>query len=175
MTLNRQYYDHTSKSYIDLIRDNRVIVNNFDKLVHDSIVCGSYSELAHIYALSASIGKPIRSYFQPQMYSEYLSEPFTRKVVGRKLKQDYESVATVMWTQMHAPRTLRDFNPKTVRVKSKENHSPSQTPRRRGSRQNQTSANRTNVRKALRLALSSPSEVIAILKGLRKKNNTRTK
>ena len=35
-----------------------------------------------------------------------------------------------------------------------------------------TSANRTNVRKALILALSSPSEVIAMLKGLK---NTRTK
>ena len=45
-------------------------------------------------------------------------------------------------------------------------------PRRRGNRQNQTSTNRTNVRKALRLALSSPSEVIAMLKELK---NTRTK
>ena len=35
-----------------------------------------------------------------------------------------------------------------------------------------TSENRTNVRKAPRLALSYPSEVIAILKGLK---NTRTK
>ena len=34
-----------------------------------------------------------------------------------------------------------------------------------------TSANRTNVRKALRLALSSPSEVIAMLKGLKKHKN----
>ena len=47
------------------------------------------------------------------------------------------------------------------------NRSPSQTPRGRGNRQIQTSTNRTNVRKALRLALSSPSEVIAILKGLK--------
>ena len=36
----------------------------------------------------------------------------------------------------------------------------------------ETSTNQTNVRKALRLALSSPSEVIAMLKGLK---NTRTK
>ena len=43
--------------------------------------------------------------------------------------------------------------------------SPSQTPRRR---QNQTRANQTNVRKALRLAPSSQSEVIAMLKGLKK-------
>ena len=39
------------------------------------------------------------------------------------------------------------------------NRSPSQTPRGRENRQIQTSTNRTNVRKALRLALSSPSEV----------------
>ena len=55
------------------------------------------------------------------------------------------------------------------------NRSPSQTPRGRGNRQNQTSAHRTNVRKAPRLALSSPSEVIAMQKGLKtqEQNNTR--
>ena len=65
---------------------------------------------------------------------------------------------------------------KKVREKSRSatitNRSPSQTPRGRGNRQIQTSTNRTNVRKALRLALSPPNEVIAILKGLK---NTRTK
>ena len=43
--------------------------------------------------------------------------------------------------------------------------------RGRGNRQIQTSANQTNARKALRLALSSPSEVIAMLKGLKKYSN----
>ena len=52
------------------------------------------------------------------------------------------------------------------------NRSPYKTPRGRESRQIQTSTNRTNVQKALRFALSSPSEVIAMLKGLK---NTRTK
>ena len=47
-----------------------------------------------------------------------------------------------------------------------------QTPIGKGNRQNQTSANRTNARKAPKLALSSQSEVIAMLKGLK---NTRTK
>ena len=65
---------------------------------------------------------------------------------------------------------------KKVREKSREchnqNRSPSQTPRGRGNQQIQPSTNRTNVRKALRLALSSPNEVIAMLKGLK---NTRTK
>ena len=56
------------------------------------------------------------------------------------------------------------------------NKSPSQTPRGRGNRQIQTSTNQTNVRNALRLALSSPSEAIAMLKGLKKtqeQNDTR--
>ena len=50
------------------------------------------------------------------------------------------------------------------------NRSPSQTPRGRENRQIQTSTNRTNVRKVLILALSSPSEVIAMLKGLKNKS-----
>ena len=63
---------------------------------------------------------------------------------------------------------------KKVREKSREchNHKPSKTPRGRGNRQIQTSTNQTNVRKALRLALSPPSEVIAMLNGLK---NTRWK
>ena len=51
-------------------------------------------------------------------------------------------------------------------------YSPSQTPRGRENRQNQTTANRTNVRKALILTLSFPSEVNAMLKRLK---NTSTK
>ena len=37
----------------------------------------------------------------------------------------------------------------------------------------QTNANRTNARKAQRLALSFPSEVIAVLKGPKEKTRTR--
>ena len=94
-----------------MICDNRVIVSDYEKLVQDAIALGSYAELAHIYALSASVGKPVRSYFPPQMFSDFLSEPFTRKVVGRNVRPEGESVATLMWTQMHVPRSMRDFNP----------------------------------------------------------------
>ena len=51
------------------------------------------------------------------------------------------------------------------------NRSPFQTPRGRGNRQIQTSTNRSNIPKALRLAPSFPSEVIAMLKGLKKHKN----
>ena len=62
---------------------------------------------------------------------------------------------------------------KKVREKFREchNHKPQPFPDPKRKRK-PTSTNRTNVRKALRLTLSSPSKVIAILKGLK---NTRTK
>ena len=68
---------------------------------------------------------------------------------------------------------IRPFACKACKRKGKrkvQGVSQSQTARGRGNRQIQTSTNRTNVRKALRLALSSQSEVIAILKGLKNKN-----
>ena len=86
-------------------------MSNCDKLVRDSVILRSYSELAHIYAVSAAIDKPLRSYFPPQINSEVLAEPFSRKVVGRKVMLSEQSVATVMWTQMHVPHSLRDFSP----------------------------------------------------------------
>ena len=59
-----------------------------------------------------------------------------------------------------------NFQKKKVREKSRKcnNHN----------RQIQTSTNRTNVRKALRLALSCPSEVIAIAKRTEKHKNKMT-
>ena len=76
----------------------------------------------------------------------------------------------------HCYLSFKLFNSAHTSKKSRECHNhkpqPFPDPRRKRYRQIQTSTNRTNVRKALRLALSSPSEVIVILKGL---NNTRTK
>ena len=71
--------------------------------------------------------------------------------------------------------TRTEYTQNKVRDKSRECHNHKQQRRGRGNRQNQTSANRTNVQKALRLAISSTSEVIAMLKGLKiqEQNNTR--
>ena len=66
---------------------------------------------------------------------------------------------------------------KRVREKSREchNHKPQPIPdtkwKRKQTKPNKRKSN--HVRKALRLALSSPSEVIAMLKGLKKKNKNK--
>ena len=66
-------------------------------------------------------------------------------------------------------KKMQEKSPGSATITSR---SPSQTQRGRGNRQNKTSANQTNVRKSLNVALSSKNEIIAVLKGL---ENTRTK
>ena len=74
---------------------------------------------------------------------------------------------------------LKHTNTKKVREKSRECHNHTAAPPRHQEEEEtdktKTSANRTNVRNALRLALSSLSEVITMLKGLKtqEQNNTR--
>ena len=101
--------------------------------------------------------------------------PSNFEVWGIKIPRSKYSLRTVsnellgVYTSFTEFQKMYEKSPGSATIT---NRSPSQTPRGRGNRQIQTSTNRTNVRKALRLALSSPGEVIAMLKGLK---NTRTK
>ena len=81
--INRKYYDTGRRSYVDLINDNRIIVTDYKKLVEDTLKLGSYSEMIHIYAISAVLNVPIRSYYPPQLQPELASDAYTKKVVGR--------------------------------------------------------------------------------------------
>ena len=104
---NRKFYDTGRRSYVDLINDNRVVVSNYKKLVEDTVTLNSYSEMMHIYALSAVLKSPIRSVYPPQIQPELASDAFSRKVVGRNVKGSLSSDIIVMWTQMRFPLTIR--------------------------------------------------------------------
>ena len=101
--------------------------------------------------------------------STYTSSLFTKR--GNRIIKKTEKYKNKKHKarQHKSPCRIKKVSPGSDTIT---NRSPSQTPRGRGNRQIQTSTNRVDVRKALRLALSSSSEVIAILKGLK---NTRTK
>ena len=94
------------------------------------------------------------------------------------------------WISIHTNRTRafldwRNDEKKVVKIINKKvrekfsechNHKLqpfTDTKRKRKQKKKQTSANRKNVRKALRLALSSPNEVIAMLKGLKNTEQNR--
>ncbi|XP_053391468.1 uncharacterized protein LOC128554245 [Mercenaria mercenaria] len=104
---NRSFYD-TKKPHNDFINDCRIVTSEYDKLVHDAIKKNTYSEMAHIYALSAALCEPIQSYFPPQIKPE-LSAVFTRTVVGRDVPQDLAPQVMLMWSSMKAPVTLTTY------------------------------------------------------------------
>ena len=80
------------------------------KLVDDTVTLGSYSEIIHIYAVSAVLNTPIRSFYPPQIQPELASDAFSRMVVGRNVRGASSSNIAIMWTQMCMPQNVR-FSP----------------------------------------------------------------
>ena len=109
--LNRSHYDTSSRQYNDMIKDDRVVTSTFNYLITSAVRDGMYSELLHLYALSASLGRTIDSYYPPVISSTFHSEPFNRKVIGRNVHQSKPSCCKIMWTQTLVPKSSRDFNP----------------------------------------------------------------
>lgn len=100
MLSNPVFYNVEHKRFVDLIQDNRIFVSQYHDLLKSVTTPGAFSEMMHIYALSACIGQPIRSYFPPQLTMEFLSEPFSRKVVGEGVNKSGQAISTIMWSQM---------------------------------------------------------------------------
>ena len=104
---NRQYYD-TKKKHNDFLNDTRIVISNYDKLVSDALTDRCYSEMAHIYAISAALGITIHSYYPPQLNPE-LSNAFTRNISGRKVV-DTECKVSLMWSSSRVPRVPKEFH-----------------------------------------------------------------
>lgn len=60
--LNNMYYDTSCKKYVDLVKDNRIVTCPFNQLVKETVTLASFSSMTHMYALSAALHEPIRSY-----------------------------------------------------------------------------------------------------------------
>ena len=98
------FYDADHSRYTDLLQDNRIVVATYLQLAHDVGTLGAYADLLHIYALSAAMNIPIRSYYPPHLSMEFVSQPYSRKVCGRGVNASETQTCTVMWTQMqHTP------------------------------------------------------------------------
>ena len=106
----REKYDPSSKNKLPFVSVSRIITSNVDKLIQDAVKLGSYSELAHMYAISSSLSRPIRSYYPPQLHPELTSEPFTRTVVGRDVKLS-NTVLCIMWTSTRVNSNVNRFTP----------------------------------------------------------------
>jgi len=97
--LHRPQYDSSHLEFDDPIQDYRVIVSPDNEFLKSACKVNCYSELHHMYALSAVIGSPLQSYLPPPSPNPFLGEPFTRIVVGRGVRRTASPVITFMWSQ----------------------------------------------------------------------------
>ena len=104
---NRQSYD-TKRKHNDFLNDTRIVTSNYEKLVRDALTDRCYSEMAHVYALSAALGIAIHSYYPPQLNPE-LSTAFTRNVCGRKVRVGSNGKISLMWTSVCVPKAPKEF------------------------------------------------------------------
>ncbi|VDI04848.1 Hypothetical predicted protein [Mytilus galloprovincialis] len=97
------FYDPNHTRFTDLIQDNRIVVATYLQLAKDVGMLGTYADMMHMFALSAVLKIPIRSYFPPQMNMEFVSEPYSRKVCGRNVNISEAPACTIMWTSAVIP------------------------------------------------------------------------
>ena len=75
ITMHRTYFDCSNRKH-DLIKDKRINPEKFEKLVMDACKLGTYQEMSHIYAHSAAIQQPLKSYYPPTACNDFLTTPF---------------------------------------------------------------------------------------------------
>ena len=98
------FYDSDHKKFVDLVSDNRIVVATYIQLARDVARIGAYADMMHMYALSAVLRLPIRSYYPPQINPEFASEPYSHKVCGRGVNISEVPVCTIMWTSCALPQ-----------------------------------------------------------------------
>jgi hypothetical protein len=105
----KHHYNIDPRGYVDVIQDNRVLTPKYDALVESVVTLNQWADFIVMYAASAALDVVFRSYYPPVLASEYLAQPYTRNVVGRKVNASASPTATLMWTQMSIPEKPSDF------------------------------------------------------------------
>lgn len=75
---NRDLYDPHSSRFV--LHETCVCSPSIKTVIHDAVTDGSYAELVHIFALSASLSIPIQSYCVPGTHNIPGIHPYTIRV-----------------------------------------------------------------------------------------------
>ena len=95
MKLHRKWYDKDHPEFCSpLANDLRIPLKDYDFYVSTVDQLGSWSDITHLYALSAVIEAPIESYLPT---SSGLTSPYSRLIVGRKNRKFIPKIM-LMWT-----------------------------------------------------------------------------
>lgn len=123
---NQIWYDKDSPGFAsELASDSRILLANYSHYTENTSTDGTWSDINHMYALSAVIGLPIESYFPSTNRN---NNPFQRLIKGRgvtkkKIRVQVESriffrflnktnndPIKIMWTSTTLPSPLKIGN-----------------------------------------------------------------
>ena len=96
LCMNRPFYDVRSANYQGEVFDASVMVSDYWTLL--LLVCtpGGFSEMQHIPACNAAVGKQLESYYPLQ---STMTQSFSRKITGRGVTtRPHADAVCLMWT-----------------------------------------------------------------------------
>ena len=111
MIIHPECYDSSRPDYQDLIKDVRAAASGstaYGGLVKNVCLLGAYMEMHHIYALSAVVCQPIKSYFPPTG-NDYVVSGLNRSVCGRGVTFIDKPAVWIMWTCTEVPKNIEKF------------------------------------------------------------------
>ncbi|GFN97259.1 hypothetical protein PoB_002376500 [Plakobranchus ocellatus] len=104
-------YDISHNEYIDIFEDPYLAHYSYDELCEGILKDSAYSRMLAVACTNSVIGNGIMTYCPPTTVPKLLSNPLTKDVRGRGLKESRECTCTVMWSMMICPKNISDFQP----------------------------------------------------------------
>ena len=105
---NSQRYDIKSPSFS--VQDNRIATSQYPILVKDVSTTGNYTEMVHLYAISAAFGITIQSYVPPSACVGLAASPYTTVIAGPDVRRTASPVFTLMWSTLNPTAASPTFN-----------------------------------------------------------------
>ena len=108
---NSSSYDTTATDHVAHAPeyDRLLVVGSYESLVTDAVRPGSWSEMMHLYAVSAALNIVVESYMPPTTTSGDTHRLYSRKVIGRGVRSSVTPRLTLMWSSTTRPTDSTSF------------------------------------------------------------------
>ncbi|XP_013400898.1 uncharacterized protein LOC106166782 [Lingula anatina] len=127
MLMYREAYDCNHAEYCGQLGQDTAFIDLYNNEVVAVCTPGRWAGLSHMYAISAALKVPLRSYCPPVLNDNFLSTPLSRRIAGRGVSQNGAPATVIMWTSSGTPETAHEFRPDhfvTLRSKIRSSHTP---------------------------------------------------
>ena len=111
LLLNRSHYEPLDSNFMTNL--GLYEGDTYADLIYTACTDGSSINMAHLYALSAAIMLPLKTFYPPLNENDEHSRRYTRLIIGRTVSRscNESDVITLMWSQKRLPKSMKSFRP----------------------------------------------------------------